>query len=197
MAAAITRVYGRWLSPLSTFHHAIELWSEGDVDRDQAEHQAAALHAAVRAGGDIGRIRPLLDSLAAIDVRVTDLDRGLSAVFDGEARWFDDATLYTAALMAVLLAVIGTVVTLRLLHHERAATEVVHQHAEEFRTLIENAPDIIFRIDRGAQDYVRQSGHRTRGGDQASLAVNRLHTAEACRILPRTARATWRRSCST
>jgi len=67
------------------------------------------------------------------------LESEFSLALGEEARWVRRVVLAITTLVAILLIGAGTLVTISVLRHERAATEVVHQHAEEFRTLVENA----------------------------------------------------------
>jgi len=63
----MTRLY-RWLAFVPSFHQAMDLLTQADVEQDRADRAAKALRETLRAGGhDAGRIRALVDSVGLID----------------------------------------------------------------------------------------------------------------------------------
>ena len=134
---------------VSYIRRAIEIWTGGDREIDALDRIATELHGLVRAGAwDPVRRRDVLQRLAAVDGSLTALEADFSATLGEGARWMSRVIFVTAVLVGVLLIWIGMTVSNRLLEHARAAAELARRHEEEFRALVEHAPDVIARFDR-------------------------------------------------
>ena len=179
-AADMARMF-RWLSPLAYFRHVADLWPEADAGRAQTDQQARSLRDLIRAGArDTARIRAVLDSIDATDARISQIERDFATSIGVGARSMTSAILYATISIGVVLMIVGTFIGIRLYQHERASVEVVHQRAEEFRALVEHAPDIIVRFARDLRiTYVNPAVERVAGIPPLTVVG---HSADALHI---------------
>ena len=128
---------------------AIDIWTRGDQDIDRLIAVGRDLRTFVQRGIDDSlQARALLSRLVAVDAHLTALEADFSNTLGEGARWMRHVILLVSLLVGVLLMWIGTSITRRLLHHARTAAELGRRHEEEFKALVEHAPDLIIRFDR-------------------------------------------------
>ncbi|MEP6730992.1 MAG: ATP-binding protein [bacterium] len=175
-ARAMARLYPAF-SQVPDVRRAVQSWVRGDSLIDSLRRTAAVL-AGVR--GD-ARAR------AALLLRVEELDRELTLAETEFSNGLGDATRMLplqlgllTLFVGVLLVGFGVVLTRRLQRETRLTMDANYRRSEEFRALVEDAPDIIARLDRnGRHLYVNSVVSRTLGiPSSAFLGRNHAELAE-------------------
>ncbi|HXC25106.1 MAG TPA: PAS domain S-box protein, partial [Gemmatimonadaceae bacterium] len=155
----------RHFGSISYMHQAIGVWTAADYKIDSLIHIAQDLHAFVKSGSrDSTHARALINQVTSMDANLTDLEADFSNTLGEGARWMVHVVILLALLVGITLMWIGTTITRRLLHHARTAAELGRRHEEEFKALVEHAPDLIIRFDRASRFlYVNPTATRLRG----------------------------------
>ena len=145
--AGLIRLYRRF-GGIPFMAEAIAIWAEGDVGIAELNLLGQRVHGLVASGrADSAELRQTLAQLPALNERLTDLEQRFSAKL-GEASRTARNLVRTATLaLASILALLGVVLTLRILRRQQLAEQALRTSNERWEMAGEAAGIGVFEWD--------------------------------------------------
>jgi PAS domain S-box-containing protein len=145
--AGLIRLY-RHFGRIPFMAEAIAIWAEGDVGIAELHALAQRVHALVAAGrADTPELRATLAQLPALNERLTDLEQRFSAKLGEASRTAQRLVLVATLVLASILALLGVVLTSRILRRQRLAEQALRASNERWEMAGEAAGIGVFDWD--------------------------------------------------
>ncbi|WIT13937.1 PAS domain S-box protein [Paucibacter sediminis] len=147
----------RWTSELAIMSQALRIWAEGDRLIDEINRLALQLHERVQRGERDDSLNGQLDSIDAIDTRLTKLEVRFSATLGEGARLIKTVFVSALAAAAVLLSLGSASLVYRNGRRTRRQAEALRASEERFRNAVTGGGDGFWDWDQsGRAVYVSE-----------------------------------------
>jgi signal transduction histidine kinase len=143
----LIRLYRRF-GGIPFMAEAIAIWAEGDVGIAELNLLGQQVHTLVASGrADSAELRRTLAQLPALNERLTDLEQRFSAKLGEASRTARNLVLGATLVLASILALLGVVLTLRILRRQQLAEQALRTSNERWEMAGEAAGIGVFEWD--------------------------------------------------
>jgi signal transduction histidine kinase len=143
----LIRLYRRF-GGIPFMAEAIAIWAEGDVGIAELSLLGEHVHTLVASGRvDSDELRRTLAQLPALNERLTDLEQRFSAKLGEASRTARNLVLAATLVLASILALLGVVLTLRILRRQQLAEQALRTSNERWEMAGEAAGIGVFDWD--------------------------------------------------